>query len=179
MPNYYYLAASLPMFHFEARPPFSSEVFLAGCRQLVSESDYKLISAIPETKDAVLAEIVNNTAKKWLIFDTQLRNELVRIRSGRRHADPSRYLRPDGSGWAQVISHIALAAHRSPSILEGERLLDRERWNFLTGLELGHYFDTDFLIIYARKLKISERWEIIRLSDKAVLLEGMLKNAQG
>ncbi len=118
----------------------------------------------------------NDAIKRWVTFDTQLRNELVKVRSGRRRADPSKYLRRDGSAYG-AIPHIALAARRSPSILEGERLLDRERWNFLNELEFGHYFDIDFLAIYARKLKILERWEEVRSSDKEALLKGALENA--
>jgi len=164
------------MLHFDMKPPFSSEIFLDKCRQLISEPDYQIISAIPETKDAILDEIGNDTIKRWLTFDTQLRDELVKIRAGRRHVDPSKYLRRDSSA-SGAIPHIALAAHRSPSILEGEHLLDRERWNFLNELEFGHYFDLGFLVVYAYKLKILGRWEEVRSSDKDALLERTLQNA--
>lgn len=174
------------MLHFDMKPPFPYEVFLDKCRQFLSESDYKIITALPDVGAPLVGAqragtrpaptIGNDTIKKWVIFDTQLRNEFVKVRSGREHVDPSKYLRPDGSAYG-AIPHIVLAAHRSHSILEGERLLDRERWNYLNELEFGHYFDIDILIIYAYKLKILERWEGVRSSDKDALLERTLKNA--
>lgn len=176
MANYYYLVASLPMLHFDMKPPFSFEVFLERCRQFLSGADYSAISSLPETKDAAPDEIRNNAVKRWLGFDALLRNELVKIRAHHKHVEPSKYLRSDGYA-GQIIPHIALTAHRNTSILEAERFLDKARWDALTELEGGHYFDTDFLIIYGYKLKIIERWEKIRLADKEALLERSLKDA--
>ncbi|MBI4335842.1 MAG: DUF2764 family protein [Candidatus Omnitrophica bacterium] len=176
MADYYYFVSSIPMLHFDIKPPFSFEDFLKMCGRFLSEDDYNLIAALPETKDARVETIASDTVKRWVIFDTLLRNELVKIRSGHRRVDPSRYLRRDGYP-GQRIPHIAMVAHRSASMTEGERHLDRERWNFLDELEFGHYFDRDFLIIYAYKLKMLERWGMIRLADKETLLEKVLKNA--
>ena len=41
-------------------------------------------------------------------------------------------------------------------------------------LATGHYFDLDFLISYALKLLILERWERINSADKPRLLEEVL-----
>lgn len=171
MPNYYvYLISSLPMLNFGARPPFSFEGFLARCEELIPQKDLKALKAIPSAAPAQLKAAV---LKKIQGFDTILRNELVRIRAAHKKIDPVKYLRPDGFSGPSIY-HIALAAHRNPSPLEGERLLDRERWNFLDELSVGHYFDADFLIIYASKLLILERWERINNSDKTGLLEDCL-----
>ena len=40
---------------------------------------------------------------------------------------------------------------------------------------MGHYFDIDFLITYALKLLILERWENMRALDKERALEDLLK----
>ena len=171
MANYYvYLISSLPMLNFGASPPFSFEGFLARCEELIPQKDLKVLKAIPSAWELQLNVAV---LKKIQGFDTMLRNELVRVRAAYRKVDPAKYLRPDGYA-GHSIYHIALAAHRNPSPLEGERLLDRERWNFLDELSFGHYFDPDFLIIYASKLLIMERWERINKSDKAGLLEDYL-----
>ena len=74
------------------------------------------------------------------------------------------------------IAHIAVTAHRNPSIIESEETLDRERWNFLDGLAAGHYFDIDSLIVYANKLLILERWERINTADKAKAIEELLES---
>jgi hypothetical protein len=133
----------------------------------MTEEDFGLLSS---------GGLQNETARRWADFDTALRNELVRARSSRRRADASRYLRPDAYPGLE-IPHIAAAALRNPSILEAERILDEARWNALSGLERGHYFDADFLLIYGRKLEILERWENLRLADTEKLLEGALGNA--
>lgn len=141
----------------------------------MSGDDYTVIASLPETKDAVFERIKNNIVKRWVAFDTMLRNELVKIRASHKHIEPSGYLRRDEYS-GQAIPHIAHTASRNTSILERERFLDKERWNVLSELETGHYFDADFLIIYAYKLKILERWERIRQAEGEALLERVLEN---
>jgi hypothetical protein len=54
-------------------------------------------------------------------------------------------------------------------------MLDEARWRMLEELCVGHYFDLDFLIIYALKLLILERWQRIRTADGGRLLEEVLR----
>ncbi|OIO79981.1 MAG: hypothetical protein COZ98_03950 [Candidatus Omnitrophica bacterium CG_4_8_14_3_um_filter_43_15] len=162
MPGYYiYLASSLPMLHFGAKPPFTSERFLKMCEGLVSEADTMLLE--------------NPSLLQWQAFDTALRNELVKIRAGRIHKDPLVYLR-EGASTDTGIAVIAANACRNPSILDAEKYLDEQRWRFLDELLFGHYFDIDFLIIYALKLRILQRWEKIAVANKSILLEEVLTN---
>jgi hypothetical protein len=168
---YYYLIASLPMLHFAVKPPFSFKEFLQRCRESIPEKDVEVLENLTlEGSRAKERPIIKN----WLSFDLTLRNELVKLRASRKKIDPTKYLRPDGYA-SPSFYHIALAAQRNPSPLEGEKILDMERWNFLEGLSLGHHFDLDFLIIYAYKLLILERWERINNVDKSALLEEALK----
>ncbi len=115
-------------------------------------------------------KITQPTVERWVEFDTQLRNELVKVRAARRHVDPAKYLKPDIYSPLSV-AHIALAAQRNTSIIEGEKSLDYERWKFLDELAIGHYFDLDALIVYTYKLLILIRWENINSADKERLLE--------
>lgn len=171
MPGYYtYLISSLPMLAYGAKPPFSIEAFLEKCGELIPQKDAQILRAAVSEKAYLLDEPV---IKKWLDFETMLKNELVKIRAARKKIDPAKFLRPDGYAGPSLY-HIALAAHRNPSPLEGERLLDRERWNSLDELSFGHYFDLDLLIIYAYKLLILERWERIKEADKKGLLEDLV-----
>ena len=125
------------------------------------------------TGDYPFAEVKLSTLHKWRIFDTALRNELVKIRAARLGRDQENYLRCDGYT-EPAISRIAMNAHRNPSILEAERMLDEERWHLLDELSLGHYFDLDLLVIYAIKLLILERWQRIRAADSAGEIEAVL-----
>jgi hypothetical protein len=116
---------------------------------------------------------IQPTLARWVAFETGLRNELVKIRAGRNKIDGQKYLRPGGSDDAGLY-HAAMNSHRIPSLIESEKFLDRERWNRLEELSLGHYFDCDALIVYALKLRILLRWEIIDRADKQEALERIL-----
>jgi hypothetical protein len=180
MDGYYiYLVSSLPMLQFGMKPPFSFERLLRLCDGLISDENIDILRSVsaieeyaaatspptlPPKADQPLAE------SKWRDFDISLRNELVKIRAARRRIDPNKYLR--GGGYPDPsVAHIALHAHRTLSIIEGEEILDRERWRFLDELSVGHYFDIDALIIYAIKLLILERWERINTADGSHMVE--------
>ncbi len=161
---YTYLISSLPGLVFGVEPPISFEDFLEGCRPLVSEKDFEILRALPGEPGYIYQEM-QPTLKQWQEFDTALRNELAKIRARRKKTDPSKYLRRDGYV-EPLISRAALNACRNPSLLEAERALDLERWRVLEGLSAGHYFDIDFLITYAHKLLILERWQRVNSADK-------------
>lgn len=173
MPRYYiYLISSLPMLHFGARTPFSFTDFLRLCEGLVADEDMAALEA-----SSLSGEYPTDTKqpalKKWHDFDIALRNELVKIRSARRHLEAGKYLRVDGY-WEPHIASKAVNASRTPSIIEAERVLDEARWGALDELSLGHYFDLDALIIYAHKLLILERWERVETADRPKKLEEVL-----
>ncbi|MFH0936022.1 MAG: DUF2764 family protein [Candidatus Omnitrophota bacterium] len=158
------------MLHFGAKPPFTFAKFLEICQDKIPESDAGIIKSLAE---GYASEVSHPALKRWRDFDTGLRNELVKIRAARKHVDYLKYIRGD-EYIEPYITHIAMSAYRAPSIPEAERLLDWERWRILDELAAGHYFDLDFLIIYALKLLILERWERINSADKPRLLEEVL-----
>lgn len=167
-----YLISSLPMLHFGMKAPISFERFTELCRQLLSGEDSRVIEDCK--KEGILeVRLLHPALDKWRTFETALRNELVRIRASRKKIEPTRYLRQDGFT-PTYISHTALNAVRNPSVLESERILDLERWHFLDELENGHYFDTDFLIVYALKLLMLEKWDKIRSADRQKELKEVL-----
>ena len=115
--------------------------------------------------------------KRWYDFDILLRNALVKLRAARKHQAVDKYLRPQKEEISPYAAHIALNAHKNPSLLEAEISLDDARWRFLDDLSFGHYFDRDFLIVYGLKLLILERWERIKILNKEVALEELLGKA--
>ncbi|MDP3143314.1 MAG: DUF2764 family protein [Candidatus Omnitrophota bacterium] len=174
MPSYHtYLISSLPMLHFSIKPPFSFGRFMEICQDLIPEEELTVLKKSSLVEEAIPKNF-HPTLKRWHAFDVALRNELVKIRAGRKHIEPAKYLRQDGFV-EPAVSHLAMNAARNPSLLEAERMLDLERWRMLDELAAGHYFDLDFLIVYARKLLILERWERIRSADKAKALEAVLQ----
>ncbi|MDD4980474.1 MAG: DUF2764 family protein [Candidatus Omnitrophica bacterium] len=174
MPDLYpYLIASLPMLHFGAPAHISFEQFLLKCQELIPQDDFTLLESLPLQCEYKGAQA---TIRRWVDFEIMLRNELVKLRASRKRIDPAKYLRPDGSAGA-ILYHVALAAQRNPSPLEGERILALAKWDFLEELSFGHYFDLDFLIIYACKLLILEHWERIKSADKnKILTEALAGN---
>lgn len=172
---YTYLISSLPALSFFNKMPFNLEELLVKCTGLIPEPEIKILRHIGDADAHSWNPGSGQTLKKWVIFEVALRNELVRARASRQKADPLKFIRlPDFPD--MQISHTALAAYRSTSILEGERILDEARWNFLESLSLGHYFDFDILLIYALKLKILERWEKIQQADKQALFNQTVLN---
>jgi len=171
MPGYYtYLVASLPSLVFGSKAPMSPEELLSACKGLVPEADLALLKQVNLLDSCELRSFNNPALRSWADFDTALRNELVVLRAGRKKTDPSRFLRQDGS-LDSYIRHAAMAAYRSTSILEAERMLDAARWYALDDASLGHYFDIDTLLVYLLKLKIMERWDNIEKADKEAALK--------
>lgn len=168
---YTYLISSLPVLQFGTKSPFALSQFLSMCQELIPEQDFEILKNI-NNFDFLAAN--QETLKQWLDFEITLRNELVRIRATRKKVDPVRYLRRDGLS-DNNLHNLAMTAHRSSSLLESEKFLDLERWKKLDELSVGHYFDLDFLIIYAIKLQIVIRWENISKVDKTVVLNKTLE----
>lgn len=173
MAGYYiYLMSSLPMLHFGAKPPFSSQRFQEMCRGLISEKDTALIETASRG-DSYDYKGRQLTLKRYGDFETALRNELVKIRASRRHIDPLKYMRRD-SETGLWLNHIAINAYRAASALEAEKMLDQARWQALDELTLGRYFDIDVLIAYALKLAILEKWDRVNSGANPATLETVL-----
>ncbi len=151
------------MLHFGTKPPFPFNKFCQLCEGLIPDKDIDIL------KKASTPGEYN--------FDSALKNELVKIRAAHKKLDPLKYLRKNlgqstkgQSPFFPDITHIALHAYRTPSILEAEKFLDQARWRFLDDLAIGHYFDIDSLTVYANKLLILERWERINTIDRVKAL---------
>ena len=163
------------MLQFGEKAHFSFEDFLKKCENLIPENDLNVIKNATGT-EKTRYDKTYPTLKRWRAFDTALRNELVKIRASRKHVDASLYLR-EGGYTQPSITNAAMNAYKNPSMLESEKILDEVRWWVLDELSIGHYFDIDFLMIYANKLRILEKWDKIRTSDKSRVLEETLQKS--
>jgi len=170
---YPYLVASLPMLHFGMKPPFSFERFLDICCPLIPEKDCRVLRTLPQPEQYSEKGTRPPVSQRWIEFDIALRNELVKIRAAKKHRDPSAYLRPGYSGIP--LPPAVMAATVPDQVLDGEKALDEVRWKELEDLATDHYFDLEFLILYAYRLLILLRWDNIRSADRTAMLEQVLQ----
>lgn len=168
---YPYFISSLPFLQLGMKPPFAFNKFIEICGEYVPAADIGFIESVADT-DALAVPTAQTTLAKWRSFETALRNELVRIRSARKRSG-ERYIRGDGYTDPPVAAE-AIKAHRAASATDSEWILDTERWRALDDMEAGHYFDIDFLIVYAIRLLILEKWEEVRKADGSALVEEVL-----
>lgn len=168
MPNFYtYLISSLPMLQFGAKPPFTANSFIEYCRGLIGQEELNLLQEIFSNPMGISSSY-SSLFNVYKESERQLRNELVKLRAGRKKIDPNKYIRGEDSADA-YIGHAASLSYRNPSILEGERTLDQKRWEILDNLALGHYFDFDLLVIYALKLLIMQKWQAIAEAKEEIV----------
>lgn len=146
------------------------------CERYIQKTDVELLRSLPQAQEVTPGKRRNELIRKWLVFDTALRNELAKARAAHKHIDLEKYLRPQEEYLDSGLTQLAISSHRNPSILEAEKILDKVRWDALEELEAGHYFDLEKLIIYAYKLKLLRRWERINSADKGALIEEAVKN---
>ncbi len=171
---YVYLISSLPSLSFGAKPPLSFSVFMKTCEKMVPDEDIALLAKLSEPVGSSRVSTKNITFNKWIEFEIVLRNELVKVRALRRKTDPVKYLRENGFPESALVAHMAINAYRKPSLMDAARTLDLDRWQYLDSLAVGHYFDLDTLIIYACKLKILERWQMVDSAESGKILEEVM-----
>jgi len=149
------------MLQFGMNSPIVYSDFIEQCSQQLSENE---IDFLKEGKVSLL--------KKWKIFDTSLRNELVRIRAVKKSKDPNNYLRVS-EGIDPFIASLAHWAANQDSPMEAEKYLDKIRWEKIEEIKSGHYFDMEYLAAYGLQLQILERWDRINSGDGMKILEGL------
>ncbi|MBU4590720.1 MAG: DUF2764 domain-containing protein [Candidatus Omnitrophica bacterium] len=172
MREYYYLVASLPLLEFGMKTPVAYEDFLSRCLEQLTPKDLAIIKRTnifpsEDTEEAFPA------LREWKIFDRALRNELVKYRASKRSKDASEYIR--GEDYKDPF--LAIEAHwavNEESPVEAERFLDKIRWEKIEELEKAHYFDIDYLVTYALRLQILERWQKINSEGGAQVLKDMI-----
>ena len=173
MREYYYLIASLPMLEFGAKPPMSYVDFLKRCRGQLCSDDMRIIGKVKTGPEEERGESCG-VLKEWNDFEIALRNEITKQRALRLTKDPLKYIRGEdySNPFESVFAHWAVS---QDSPMGAELYLDRVRWEKIEEFSKGHYFDIGFLITYALKLQILERWQNINKEGGAKVLQDMIK----
>ena len=156
--QYYYTVSSLPMLMWDSDKFMTESEFLYACESTVAEKDFETLKAsllIP-VQGAV---VTNPVLRSWYDWENTLRSELVKLRAAKKGTDAEKYI-SDNPGEAGVVE-IAREAFNQASPLDGEKILDQARWDYLDMLEAGHMFDIGKLIIYYLKLQLLNRRAVL------------------
>ncbi len=175
MTYYYFLVASLPALQFNQKPPLSSHGLLERCQSQLAKEDYHLVDEIIK-KETVKMKHNHHVLLKWNEFNHHFKNELAYFRAKRAGKDPHLYLRgarPDDVFFRNTIDQ----ALQAEDPLSAEKVFDHSRWDYLDNLQRFEYFNMPYLICYALKLKILEKYEKID-SPSGRALFGEYKNIE-
>jgi hypothetical protein len=163
MDRYYYFASTLPMLAWDAKPPMERDEFLRDCERLLDVHDFRLIENVFLAEPRKI-KTRHDFYNQWMERLTKFRNELVFWRAQKAGKDPYAHVRgmhyPDPY-LRGMIEQAAQAEHP----LAVERKLDAFHWQFLEDATTCHYFDFTYIVGYALKLKILERYQRIRSSQ--------------
>jgi len=160
MAAYYYFVSTLSTLFFDGTHAVSHAEFLETASRFVSKQDMELLEIAelmaPPLDDKkakrAQASLVLNSYFSW---ERALRNELVRLRANRLKKQAELFYRPSLPEWNGQKTAQLVFAQENP--LEAELLLERERWNYISMLEVNQFFNTEYLIAYCLKLQILER----------------------
>jgi len=160
MSSYYYFVATLPSLQATASaPPIAYAEFLDRASRFLSAKDDATLRGarlfIPEDGSFPTAAGSSPLLSRYYRWELSLRNELARLRAGRLQKQADRHVKPGDPEWDGVKT--AQAAFQCDDPLQGELLLERERWAFVESLSVNRFFDIEYLVAYALLLQAQER----------------------
>ncbi len=155
MSYYYYFVSTLPALQFSQVPVMGYGEFIERAGRFLSSGDAAALSQaslqVPADGKTPLPATAVSLLAHYYRWERALRNELVRLRAQRLHKSADQYLKPGDVEWDAL--RVAQAAFASDNPLEGEMLIERERWTLIDRLATNHFFDMDYLAAYALKLQ--------------------------
>ncbi len=174
--NYYYFAASLPMLTFGTRPPLADDKFLEQAGEFLSPGDAEVLAnarLLPPEEDGKGVSALS----EWLRFENSLLNESAKFRAKKFNRDPNEFYRGDYVPDPYLAALVTEAAGEADP-LQVERRIDLARWEKLEEIELQHYFDLHFLIVYFLKLQLLNKWQSIREEKGREVLDELINPAK-
>ncbi|OHD76658.1 MAG: hypothetical protein A3J97_14065 [Spirochaetes bacterium RIFOXYC1_FULL_54_7] len=159
MASYYYFVATLPTLMDSAVPPFGYADFMARAAGQLKPGDFRILDSarlsIPEDGQAPDVARLSSLLTRYYQWDASVRNELVRLRSQRLQKPADRHLKPGLPEWEGIKT--AQTAFLADDPLQGELLIERDRWAFIEILAANNFFNMEYLVAYALKLQALER----------------------
>jgi hypothetical protein len=156
--SHYYLVASLPTLVMGEPPPATGDDLLVRWANLLTEAELRELALAFGGR---VAEGQSDFSKRWTQLETQLRNAVARVRSGKLSLEPREYLK-EHTGYDTYIEKAVTDAYARPNPLERELSLDHHRWQLLDELILADRFGFPSLVAFAIKLGIAARWAAMK-----------------
>ena len=144
MDKYYYLISQLPELKFGGEVSVSRNEFLKQALEWLSENDFALLEKV-DVNDFSLNDDDCSVIKKYKDFERNLREEIAKHRNALKKKEEYELREPLKS----------ILTEGNP--LDVEKKLLYLRWRFIEELQLFHYFDIGFLILYLLKIQILSR----------------------
>jgi len=160
MSSYYYFTTTLPSLQATASaPPIPYGEFIERASRFLTARDLAVLSGarlfIPEDGSIPASAASSRLLSRYYRWELSLRNELARLRAGRLQKPVDRHVRPGDPEWDGLKT--AQAAFQAEDPLQGELLIERERWAFIETLATNRFFDMEYLAAYALLLQTLER----------------------
>lgn len=145
---YYYIVATLPYLTFSGSLEQDVDGFMGFVKSMLPEKQYSLLEAVRSGSASghPFVEAAQN-------FEAELSAELARNRALALGLDPNQYKQASDPRTGEKARQCA--SMENP--LEAENAVMRFTWDFLDGLESGHFFDLERLIVHLLKLILLER----------------------
>lgn len=160
MSSYYYFTATLPSLQASASlPPMSYIEFVEMAGRQLSAKDAAIIADarlfLPE--DGAFPASASSSALlgRYYRWEFSLRNELARLRAGRLQRPVEKHVKPGDPEWEALKT--AQSAFQAEDPLQGELLIERDRWAFIESLAINKMFDIEYLVAYGLLLQAIER----------------------
>jgi len=166
--QYYYFVPQLSCLVYGQQPPISSAAFREKAAPILGEADAALLGMLnldppPEAADG---EGGDENAKKvrasgcdfidgWRGWENALRLNLARLRAARCGRDEEGL--PEAPPVPSEAAAAAARALEAETPLEGERIIDKARWDAVEALQGTDLFHRRTVFAYFMKLIILER----------------------
>jgi len=145
---YYYIVATLPFLSFSGTAETDVQGFLAFVKSMLPEKDFQVLDSVHRDEASSHPFVARTRA-----FRSEFDQELARYRAQGMGRDPNQYAQASDPRIGEKARQCV--AMENP--LEAETEVMRFTWDFLDGLQAGHYFDLERLVIHLLKLMLLER----------------------
>jgi len=137
----------------------------------------------------------NDFLEKWFLYDLNIKNILTAINCRQFEIELERQLIPistENDVYTNLrkstskrdtlvdsvpnIDRILQLTEKHNNIIEREKGIDIEKWNFLDDLTFFHYFTIEKILSFVIKLNILERWFALDVETGSKMFEMLISN---